>query len=361
MVGVPDNLITTGTATRRDERAGFGGTHRVLEHLVVDEGELAEVGGEVLEGGVGVRSAEEAPEEGLGGGGGELEVEALEDGALHLEEVLPGVGVVGDVAKLVDLGGVDLLVLGRQEHARDADELELRLGDGLAGEEAVDVVDGEEERLTVEPVLLRYLDKPVHENGAHLRGLGDGEASSGGSRRGIGRGEGGERGGWHLSGHLSLSGEVVGVRLLAGLLGAEVLEDLVDVARHHVGVRAAGVCEGGGWVGGAVQGPTGCQADGEIHRYGRLSLRYLGATGTQRLPMSSHSSSVVLMAISSHTSPLAGACEQTRLATVEVTLSAGARIWGHKRYKSGPVDAHRLCRGGSIRARPFLGGISQDS
>ena len=54
----------------------------------------------------------------------EVELERVDDVALHPEHVLPREGLVRDVDEVPDLGGVDLLVLGGDQHRGAADELE---------------------------------------------------------------------------------------------------------------------------------------------------------------------------------------------------------------------------------------------
>jgi len=109
-----------------------------------------------------------AVEEALGGGNRELKVESVEDHGLHGHDLVPLVRIVGDVDKLVDRGRVDLLVFRRDEHARDADQLQLAAGHWDDREEAINVVDGQVQRLGHEPVLLRHLDQPVDQDRSHL-------------------------------------------------------------------------------------------------------------------------------------------------------------------------------------------------
>lgn len=80
------------------------------------------------------------------------------------------VTVVRDEDEVVDVGRVDLLELGRDHHAGDAQELQLGLGDSLGGEEPIDIVDGQEKSLRVEFELDGHLYQPVDQDGSHLRG-----------------------------------------------------------------------------------------------------------------------------------------------------------------------------------------------
>ena len=60
----------------------------------------------------------------------EAPVEALEDHQLHLEDLFLGAGTVSHIGELLELWQVDLLDIGADEEAADADELEAVLGDG---------------------------------------------------------------------------------------------------------------------------------------------------------------------------------------------------------------------------------------
>jgi hypothetical protein len=66
------------------------------------------------------------------------------------------------------LWGPDLLVLGGDEHGRDPHQLQVLARDGVEGQEAVDDVGGEEQRLGGELELEVHLHQPVHQDGAHL-------------------------------------------------------------------------------------------------------------------------------------------------------------------------------------------------
>ena len=65
-------------------------------------------------------SLEVASEEVVVGRQREVELERVEHELLALEDLLAGVGLVRDVDKVADLRGPDLLVLGANEHASDA-------------------------------------------------------------------------------------------------------------------------------------------------------------------------------------------------------------------------------------------------
>ena len=86
---------------------------------------------------------------------------------LHPEDLPLVVGVVSDVDELPDIWRVDLLVLGSNEHAGGADQLELGPLDRHVGEEPVDVGHSQVESLGLELVLLGHLHQPVHQDGPH--------------------------------------------------------------------------------------------------------------------------------------------------------------------------------------------------
>ncbi len=95
-------------------------------------------------------------------------VERLEDVAFSLEDLDLRVRRVGTVEEVRGAGGNDLFDLGSDEHAGDPDELELGEGDDALGEEAVDDVDAEEQRLGQQAEAGVYLDEPVDEDASHL-------------------------------------------------------------------------------------------------------------------------------------------------------------------------------------------------
>jgi hypothetical protein len=73
----------------------------------------------------------------------------------------------GQAAKGDERRSHDLLVLGSDEHRGDTDELELDEGDDSEGEESVDDVDGDPERLGSHLVSDVDLLKPVDEGRSH--------------------------------------------------------------------------------------------------------------------------------------------------------------------------------------------------
>mmetsp|Transcript_112494 Transcript_112494/g.350598 ORF Transcript_112494/g.350598 Transcript_112494/m.350598 type:complete len:399 (+) Transcript_112494:242-1438(+) len=157
-------LVAQEDGRRREVRG------RVLKHPVLRERELQQVLRQLA---VGVG----APVHGLvplqevhGRWRAELELHGRQDGDLHAHDLLPRVGLVGDVDKVVDLRRVQLLELCGHEERRDAGELQV-LAEGVPPlEKAVQDADGEEERLRPELVLLVHVHEPVHQDGAHPGG-----------------------------------------------------------------------------------------------------------------------------------------------------------------------------------------------
>lgn len=98
----------------------------------------------------------------------QVEADDAEDVALGLEDLVVRVAAVRHVEEVLDRGAHDLLVLGRDEEGRDADELELDERHDAHRQEPVDDVDGEEDRLGQEAELGVDLDEPVDEDAAHL-------------------------------------------------------------------------------------------------------------------------------------------------------------------------------------------------
>mmetsp|Transcript_31396 Transcript_31396/g.74897 ORF Transcript_31396/g.74897 Transcript_31396/m.74897 type:complete len:221 (+) Transcript_31396:417-1079(+) len=102
-------------------------------------------------------------------GPAELEVQGPEHGHLHVQDILLAVGVVRDVHKVLDLGRVDLLELGGNEHGGHTAELELPPGHLPMRQVPVSEVHRHEQRLRPQAVLPRNLHKPINKNPPHLR------------------------------------------------------------------------------------------------------------------------------------------------------------------------------------------------
>lgn len=71
--------------------------------------------------------------------GAHLEVQGIEHLRLHGQDLLARVRLVRDVHEVPHFRRVDLLVLGRQQHRRDAHQLQLLPHHHLALQEAVDL------------------------------------------------------------------------------------------------------------------------------------------------------------------------------------------------------------------------------
>eukprot|EP00962_Isochrysis_galbana_P021243 scaffold6279_cov228-Isochrysis_galbana.AAC.9 len=83
-----------------------------------------------------------------------------QDGALHLEDLVARVRVIGDIDEIFDSGRREILVLGCHEHTAHPDQLELAPHDRHVREEAVDVIHAQ-------LVLLPHLHEPVDEDAPH--------------------------------------------------------------------------------------------------------------------------------------------------------------------------------------------------
>ena len=134
------------------------GAFRIRDEVVVVEGADLEVGHEPR----------------VGGDGRYLPREALEHEELELlDGVLVVVRVVLEVGgEVLELGRIDLLDLGGEEERRDADELQAVDAHRRTAHhrhEAVHVLDGQVQRLAVQPVGVRDLDQPVDQDRAHRR------------------------------------------------------------------------------------------------------------------------------------------------------------------------------------------------
>ena len=138
-----------------------------MQEVVALQGAVQDVAGELHDLLVGVGRLEIPDEEGVSTGDGDLVLQGLEDLLFHVDDLVTGVGTVADVDQIAQFRGVDLLVLGGDEEARHADELELGPFHLLPLEVAVDEVDRQVERLRHELELEMDLDQPIDEDGAH--------------------------------------------------------------------------------------------------------------------------------------------------------------------------------------------------
>ena len=138
-----------------------------MQEVVALQGAVQDEAGELHDLLVGVGRLEIPDEEGVSAGDGDLVLQGLEDLLLHVDDLVAGVGTVADVDQIAKFRGVDLLVLGGDEEARHADELELGPFHLLPLEVAIDEVHREVERLRHELELEMDLDQPIDEDGAH--------------------------------------------------------------------------------------------------------------------------------------------------------------------------------------------------
>mmetsp|Transcript_37370 Transcript_37370/g.111626 ORF Transcript_37370/g.111626 Transcript_37370/m.111626 type:complete len:224 (-) Transcript_37370:449-1120(-) len=175
----------------------------------------------------------------------DLELQDGEDRDLHPHDVLPGVGLVGDVHEVVDLRWVQFLELCSHEQGCDASKLQVPAVRAPPLQESVEDANGEEKGLRPEFVLFVHVDEPVHEDGAHA------------------------------AGHLRLALHVVWVRELLPLVLLQVPVDVSSVLSHvlrvlgmrlvHVDIpvrrqrRWHGCCRCGlaRWIGGQGLGAAG--------------------------------------------------------------------------------------------------------
>mmetsp|Transcript_15432 Transcript_15432/g.42428 ORF Transcript_15432/g.42428 Transcript_15432/m.42428 type:complete len:262 (+) Transcript_15432:335-1120(+) len=88
-------------------------------------------------------------------------------GALHLQNVVLRIRVVGDVSEFGNFGRSNLLEFGRNEHCNDADELKALPYDGRECHVAIDEVDREVQRLGPKAILHVDLDEPIHKDRPH--------------------------------------------------------------------------------------------------------------------------------------------------------------------------------------------------
>lgn len=169
---VPRGLGTSEDASGQGE-GGMGhvrGTRS--DKVLVVEGHLGNVAGQVLELGVGVaRGALEQGnlDPGVDGRVSHDPVEGVEDVPLHLGEHGGIVEATAHGGELADEGDLVLLVavLGGNKQGRAADELVMTLVDDATRAVAVEQVDGEEERLGEQLKGGVGLDEKVDEVGTH--------------------------------------------------------------------------------------------------------------------------------------------------------------------------------------------------
>jgi len=155
-------LESQGDAGRRDGRG------HVLEHAVLLKHTFAKVESQLFRRIASAAGLEVAFGEDHRGGNGELETQRVENQALHLQNLSARVGAIGDVHKISNFREVDLLVLGGEEHAGHADELQSLSGDDFALQKSVDEIDRQIQGLGHQLEFEMYLDEPIDEDRSHL-------------------------------------------------------------------------------------------------------------------------------------------------------------------------------------------------
>jgi hypothetical protein len=116
---------------------------------------------------VGVGRLEVPNKEAVAAGDGNIVVQSLEHHLLHVKDLVAGVGTVADVDQIAQFRWVNLLVLGGNEEARDANELQLVTLNLLDRQVTVDEIDREVEGLRNELEFEMDLNQPVNEDGTH--------------------------------------------------------------------------------------------------------------------------------------------------------------------------------------------------
>ena len=126
LLGVAGVVVESGApglavGSTKGHRHSTGGDLRrlVVEHGVLLEHALREVVGEVADGVRGLGCLEVALQEDQRSGDGEVELQGVEDGALHSQNLGAVVGAVGDVDKVSDLCITDGTVLRAKEERRE--------------------------------------------------------------------------------------------------------------------------------------------------------------------------------------------------------------------------------------------------
>ena len=140
---------------------------RAAHEALVHDGDLQEVFGQSAGLQVVVVRLADAAKEAHGPGPPQLKVQHAQHEALGLENLVDAVARIHHVDDLLNRRTVDLFVFGGDEESGGANELKLSEGDDLDREEAIDVVDGEEQSLGEEAEPVVDLNQPVHEDRAH--------------------------------------------------------------------------------------------------------------------------------------------------------------------------------------------------
>jgi len=103
-----------------------------------------------------------------GGRHSQIELECIQDGHLHLEHLVLGLGLVGDLDEVAGLGGLYLFLLAGDQQAGHPDQLKFGAVGVSLSQIPVDHVDGQLESFGQQLEFEVDLHQPVHENAPHL-------------------------------------------------------------------------------------------------------------------------------------------------------------------------------------------------
>ena len=98
----------------------------------------------------------------------QIETQNVEHNLLHVQDLIPVVGAVGDVDEITDFRGPDFFVFGGHQHGGDAHQLQVLAADLFGLQEAVDEVHSQVESFGHEFEFEVDVNEPVHEDGAHF-------------------------------------------------------------------------------------------------------------------------------------------------------------------------------------------------
>ena len=160
---IPKGVLIDGETdrSRRQQRGSHVQGRHLLKHA------LGVVLGRHRHEIIGTRDIEKAKQKGIGRGFGDAEIELFENVGFHVEDLLSGVGAVGDVDTVANQRWIDFFVFGGNQESRDAYQLEATASDLDKAEVAIDDIDSEIERLGGEKELAMHVDEPIDENRSH--------------------------------------------------------------------------------------------------------------------------------------------------------------------------------------------------
>mmetsp|Transcript_35877 Transcript_35877/g.60452 ORF Transcript_35877/g.60452 Transcript_35877/m.60452 type:complete len:301 (-) Transcript_35877:261-1163(-) len=99
---------------------------------------------------------------------GQVEPKAVENLLLHVQDLLTVVRLVGDVHKVADLGRPNLFIFCCKKHGGHTNKLQVLSAHGILGQETIDQVGGQEQRLGHKLELEMPPHEPVNKDCAHL-------------------------------------------------------------------------------------------------------------------------------------------------------------------------------------------------